>query len=58
MLSSRLGSLKPEDRLPEWQAVADKSIGQLIESGEISPESVQTYLKTLKAYRDSGESAE
>ena len=48
----------PADALVEWQAMADRSIGQLIQSGEISPESVQTYLKTLKAYREGSTSAE
>lgn len=48
----------PADALTEWQAMADRSIGHLVESGEISPESVSTYLKTLKAYRDRSESAE
>jgi len=48
----------PAEALSDWQAIADRSIGQLIQSGEISPESVQTYLKTLKAYREGSTSAE
>ena len=36
----------PAEALVEWQAMADQSIGKLIQSGEISPESVQVYLKT------------
>lgn len=48
----------PAEALSDWQAMADRSIGQLIQSGEISPESVQTYLKTLKAYREGSTSAE
>ncbi len=37
--------------LSAWQAVADQSVAKLIESGEISPESVQLYLANLKKYR-------
>ena len=48
----------PAEALVEWQAMADQSIGKLIQSGEISPESVQIYLKTLKAYREGSVSAE
>jgi len=48
----------PAEALSDWQAMADRSIGHLIQSGEISPESVQTYLKTLKAYREGSTSAE
>ena len=42
----------PEESLEEWLSVAKASIGQLIQSGEISPESVERYLANLKAYRD------
>ena len=48
----------PAEALVEWQAMADQSIGKLIQSGEISPESVQIYLKTLKTYREGSASAE
>ena len=48
----------PAEARVEWQAMADQSIGKLIQSGEISPESVQIYLKTLKAYREGSVSAE
>jgi len=48
----------PAEALVEWQAMADQSIGKLIQSGEISPESVQVYLKTLKTYREGSASAE
>ena len=43
----------PAESIEEWQSVADVSIGRLIESGEISVESVEQYLSNLKAYRDS-----
>ena len=39
------------DQLPRWQAAADKSVSNLIESGEISPDSVQLYLENLQKYR-------
>lgn len=42
----------PEESLKEWLSVAEASISQLIESGEISPGSVEKYLANLKAYRD------
>ncbi len=48
----------PAEALAEWQAMADQSIGKLIQSGEISPESVQIYLKALKTYREGSASAE
>ena len=48
----------PAEARVEWQAMADQSIGKLIQSGEISPESVQIYLKTLKTYREGSASAE
>ena len=48
----------PAEALVEWQAMADQSIGKLIQSGEISPESVQIYLKTLETYREGSASAE
>ena len=48
----------PAEALVEWQAMADQSIGKLIQSGEISPESVQIYLKALKTYREGSASTE
>ena len=48
----------PAEALVEWQAMADQSIDKLIQSGEISPESVQVYLKTLETYREGSASAE
>lgn len=41
----------PPSALPDWQRVADESIEALIESGEISPESVELYLANLQKYR-------
>ncbi|MGB0692825.1 MAG: TRAP transporter substrate-binding protein DctP [Pseudomonadales bacterium] len=48
----------PAEARVEWQAMADQSIGKLIQSGEISPESVQIYLKALKTYREGSASTE
>ncbi len=48
----------PAEARVEWQAMADQSIGKLIQSGEISPESVQIYLKALKTYREDSASTE
>ncbi len=39
------------ENIDEWQRVADESVANLIQSGEISPESVQLYLDKLQAYR-------
>ena len=41
------------DKVAQWQAVADQSVERLIESGEISPESVRLYLTNLRKYRHS-----
>lgn len=41
------------DKVAQWQAVADQSVERLIESGEISPESVRLYLANLRKYRHS-----
>ena len=41
------------DQLAQWQAVADQSVERLIQSGEISPESVRLYLANLRKYRHS-----
>jgi TRAP-type transport system periplasmic protein len=40
------------NQIEEWRAVADESIRSLIASGEITPESVQSYLEALRDYRD------
>ena len=45
------------DNLVEWRAVADESIEKLIDSGEITPESVRLYLSNLQKYRN-GSAAE
>jgi TRAP-type transport system periplasmic protein len=47
----------PSDSMAEWHAVADQSVQRLIQSGEISPESVQLYLTNLKSYRGNVETS-
>ena len=42
------------DELVEWQSIADLSVRNLIQSGEISEESVLLYLTTLQDYRREG----
>ena len=42
------------DELVEWQSIADLSVRNLIQSGEISEESVLRYLTTLQNYRREG----
>ena len=42
------------DELVEWQSMADLSIRNLIQSGEISEESVLLYLTHLRGYRGEG----
>lgn len=43
-------NVTPEEMV-QWQSVADSSVESLIDSGEISPESVQLYLDNLEAIR-------
>lgn len=38
-----------------WQAAADEAVGNLVGSGEITPESVELYLSNLEAYRSGAE---
>ena len=42
------------DELVEWQSMADLSVRNLIQSGEISEQSVLLYLTTLQDYRREG----
>lgn len=42
------------DELVEWQSMADLSLRNLIQSGEISEESVLLYLTQLRGYRGEG----
>ena len=40
-----------DEELSEWQTMADRSVQNLIKSGEISEQSVRLYLKNLEFYR-------
>lgn len=53
LMSVGIEPVEPSE-LPAWQAVADRSVASLIQSGEISPESVELYLANLKKYRAQG----
>ncbi len=53
LLSSGLIEVKPDAaRIAEWRAVADQSIGNLVQSGEVTASAVQTYLDNLQNYRN------
>ena len=43
-----------DEKLSEWQTMADRSVQNLIKSGEISEQSVRLYLKNLELYRSTG----
>jgi TRAP-type C4-dicarboxylate transport system substrate-binding protein len=45
----------PDESLGQWMQVAERAIEELMDSGEISPASVNLYLQNLESYRQGSE---